>query len=670
MKKETLLKGIGEVDDRILARYEQIDARLAAKHATKRHALRILAIAACAVLILCAIVPGAMMVHPAGRAVLQGDSEALTLQLNKIEGFPAWQEKTAEKLEQTLPGGVWEHLQTMPVLDVLTKSQYPAFAYKGMRFGPYVAEPVAQAYFLEGSGKYFSVESVMDTTAKRYVDQAAAETFTYKEGERTFELRYAYSETQSLERQAAHVYQLHTKEGVYVATVDAVTGACIGWSTPVRAEVVPQGGVSEESMISKAYGILAQSVRDPEEYVLIERIYKEDGSYVCEYNRLFHSLYTPNENVEVMDMTPKSCDRAIVTFDCAGNPVAYELCYLGALRNADKEIPSNLFAFAMDYAYHALHQAGVSFGSSGLTDGVRVVILPEGRLALSYGARYEFHDGDKTTFGYLTYLTAEDAALADRAYPITQVKDAPRVNLTEIVYYAQFKKTAVSENRYDEDGKLVLSIMYVDGKEQYRWAYTYDEQGREIERTSTVTGGSVKSFYSEQGNLVKEEHYDYRGKKDSETLFAYDELGRLVREESDTYLTVREYGENNSFTVLTQSKTSDYVQKMEYVFDDRGNLISQRVYEGEIVTSEIRYEYNDENLQIGYAAYVNGERVSYNVTEYRDGKEVRTYCYRRDEDSFVSTPYYNQFGECIRRESVGVDGKLIQSYEYEYDYAK
>ena len=124
MMHDKLIRGIGEVDDRILERYHDIDTRLARKHAQKAMALRITAIAACLAVLLCACAPLSMLTHPAGRAVLGGDSDALVAELEKIEGFYDWQAKTAEKLEETLPAPMWELLQTTPVLDVLTQPQF------------------------------------------------------------------------------------------------------------------------------------------------------------------------------------------------------------------------------------------------------------------------------------------------------------------------------------------------------------------------------------------------------------------------------------------------------------------------------------------------------------------------------------------------------------------
>lgn len=62
MKKEQLFEAIGEIEDRILDRYRQMDQRLARQHAQKKRTLRIVAIAACLALLMGACVPVGMMI--------------------------------------------------------------------------------------------------------------------------------------------------------------------------------------------------------------------------------------------------------------------------------------------------------------------------------------------------------------------------------------------------------------------------------------------------------------------------------------------------------------------------------------------------------------------------------------------------------------------------------
>ena len=129
MNKETFFRGVGEIEHGVLERYDAIDAKLAREHRRKQMYVRMIAVAACLAILLCACLPvGFLIAHPMGKAVLTGDSEMLLDELMKIDGFSVWQSETAEKLEQNLPAPMWELLQTTPVLDVLTQPQFKGLA--------------------------------------------------------------------------------------------------------------------------------------------------------------------------------------------------------------------------------------------------------------------------------------------------------------------------------------------------------------------------------------------------------------------------------------------------------------------------------------------------------------------------------------------------------------
>ena len=85
MKKERFFRLLGDLDDAILEKYRQMDAQLSRKAHQKKRTLRILAVAACLCLLIGACVPVGMMAHPAGRAILKGDSEVLIINYNCVE---------------------------------------------------------------------------------------------------------------------------------------------------------------------------------------------------------------------------------------------------------------------------------------------------------------------------------------------------------------------------------------------------------------------------------------------------------------------------------------------------------------------------------------------------------------------------------------------------------
>ncbi len=382
MKNEKLIRGIGEIDDRVLERYHAIDTRLARKHARKMRALRALAVAASLALLIGVCVPVSMLTHPAGRAVLKGDSVALTEQLNKIEGFRSWQERTAERLEQTLPAPLWAYMQSTPVLDVFTQSQYPAYAWKSTTYGQYLDAPVFVAYEIDDPRSRFDpmTETAIDTSS--YTDASAPKTYTMMCEESVYELKYDCSYGQTLQHQAVHVYRLHSTYGTYVAYADQLTGECVYWESP-EEDLSTKVTLAKKRAI--AYAFLVQKVQDPEAYTLRRQV-EEGDRYTCTFTRDF------------ADGSLESCDRVIVTFDRAGHIVGFELDYTGALRYAAR-IPDTLIETTE--AYVASITQDLFLGDAQIEG---VVITPDGRLALDCYAEYRYSAAGRYEKGYMRYL--------------------------------------------------------------------------------------------------------------------------------------------------------------------------------------------------------------------------------------------------------------------------
>ena len=666
MNKQRFFRVIGQLDDRIIERYYDMDARLARRQAYRRAATHILTAAACFVLVIALCLPLAALAHPAGRAVLRGDSAALTEYLIGIDGFAAWQERTAEKLEHVLPEDMWELLETVPIIDVLTQSQYPVYAWKGATFKAYMQEPVCRTYEVSDPERRLLSGPQIDVRPQQYRDNSAAQTYTLELEDEVYVLSYIYSQTHSLQHQPVHVYRLYTENGPYYAYVDVQSGECVYWERPERADEMPEDGVLQDSMTAQVYQMLAEKVRDPEAYTIFSEMQGE--YFVCEYNRVFNSFYA-TEKVTPFAIQTKSCDGITVTFDKAGNIICCDLGYLGSLRSANTEIPTELFSIAYDYiCTYAQSYSGTGTESC-------IVITPDGRLAYASGMKYLLHPDDYAAEAkYLAYLTDPDSNLAELAYQEElKLPEGLRVKTKEIRHSQTFENTSINEYEYDADGRMISEIMIVDGVEDVRMTYKYDENGRKIESKTVsaaapAAGGTLKFFYDENGQEIRRESYDNRGKLLREYFFEYDDQGRVIKEEYGQYVTTYTYGEHGSYVMLEQSTVGDYAKKFEYFFDASGNYLGYKSYDKDAVASEIVYKYNEDNQKIGWAAYANGEMVAYNVTEYRDGKEYRTLNYQDGKLVGINTYWYNQFGECIGEEYVGADGKLIESSEYVYEF--
>ena len=671
MTNEQVFRIIGQLDDAVLERYHEIDARLARKQVAKKRGLRAVAVAACAAILVGVLVPAAAYCHPIGRAILRRDSEALTELLIEFDGFAPWQERTAEKLESILPPNVWEKLQTTPILDVLTQSQYPIYAFKGAEYGAYLQEPVHLIYEVSDPEGRLNLAPQIDVRAEKYQDDTAAPKFNMETESETYQLRYAYSLGVTLTHQAVHVYQMHGSKGTYIAYLDALSGECIYWETPERAKVTPEGGVSEESMIGIAYGMLAERVRDPEAYTLTERIYQEDGTYVCEYTRLFHSLHTARPGViEVMEMTPKTCDKLSVTFDRAGNVICYDAGYLGALRNADPEIPEELFAAAMDYE-NTLKQ-----DQSGASSGAFcIVITKDGRLAVARDMHYELgkerYDADVK---YLSYLTEADPDKEGYEIISDGKLEGKRVQLS-VNYYAP--SDAMQNNlfvyEYDEHGNMTSEIQYLDGEEFLRRTYTFDEHNRlvkeELVYNGTLSQGGYWVYEYDLADLViSKTHYDAKGKRTAQITYEYDTQGRWICQRSASSVITRAYDENGNYVEIERGASDSKVWRhQEMIFDENGNVLREVTYKDGEVYAEYLHEYNEDGNEVGQQAYVDGALVSAWKYEYRDGKLYRTVVYDGSgKITGIETYEYNEFGECILSDYRDARGKIIQTTTYEY----
>jgi hypothetical protein len=378
MKKEQFFRLLGELDDRFLEKYRQMDLRLSHKAYRKKRTLRVVLIAACLALLIGACVPVGMMAHPAGRAILQGDSQALTEQLNRIEGFKPWQEQTAEKLEQSLSPVLWESLQKTPVINVLTQSQYPDYAFKSMQYGAYLDEPAYLTYgFADSVGDYFPDRVDIDVYGEEYQDVNAPSNCPPPPGSSLEEgqvLPYRYSIPQTLYMQAVHVYELRVDKVRNTVYMDAQTGECVYWEISKASSHSPTVA-DEQTMIDAAYDILSQNVRDPEAYTLSTD--RNDYYFICRYNRCIGDLV--------------SCDGLTVRFDLAGNVISVDMAYLGALRYL-AEIPQELIDKVTVYMEQTV--AGCIESETNIDN---ITVLSDGRIALACHMEVEYYDSQSDT---------------------------------------------------------------------------------------------------------------------------------------------------------------------------------------------------------------------------------------------------------------------------------
>jgi len=232
--------------------------------------------------------------------------------------------------------------------------------------------------------------------------------------------------------------------------------------------------------------------------------------------------------------------------------------------------------------------------------------------------------------------------------------------------------TGTVESTYDDTGKEIQTIKYdADGNVCYTYAYTDTDDGFKIEECELTGGAEPKllwsslTIYSSSTNSQSYILYDEDGETEEILNTYYDANGNVIKEEYYEY--------------------SDLEWSYEYTYDENNVRIGQ-VYTdryGYQEISEITYEevYDDYGHLVEKIVYANGYRQGAYVWEYSaDGRLVK----EAKEDSYGwydSYKYYDVFGNCT--EEYNTDGVeefynpswgynqtiYTLTYEYAYEYA-
>jgi len=172
------------------------------------------------------------------------------------------------------------------------------------------------------------------------------------------------------------------------------------------------------------------------------------------------------------------------------------------------------------------------------------------------------------------------------------------------------------------------------------WSYTYDDNGREIERKNVAYPEIyVNSEYDVDGNLIKE-NYSADG---SSITYEYDESGNLIFEKnSDGSWTKNEYNDKGKITFSSNSRGT----WVKYEYNEVGNLIKFSNSYDDITT----YEYDENN----------------NLIMEKSGETWTRYEYDKENKLISSTNSYSEYTQYEYDEN----GNLTYKYDNTGNYVK
>ena len=261
---------------------------------------------------------------------------------------------------------------------------------------------------------------------------------------------------------------------------------------------------------------------------------------------------------------------------------------------------------------------------------------------------------------------------------VTEVPNALRGIKKETTYDAEGNETYRTKYTY-ENGLLVKERYYLDGRGNSMKVYTYNENGLVIQEKITFdevpsAGWTTTCEYDGDGRVIlKRTVYD-SNKPAEEIHTEYDEQGRILRQEDSDSVITYTYGENDSYTALTEYKNEETVTRLERTLDQNGNLLRERSYtNGELTRDHVR-EYNKNGQCIkAYSCATDGSMSLSNVVFYdydERGNLVRT-TYTTDDDQITSvySYEYNEYGEKTKEiRNTYIDSELVAFSTVVYEY--
>ncbi len=192
--------------------------------------------------------------------------------------------------------------------------------------------------------------------------------------------------------------------------------------------------------------------------------------------------------------------------------------------------------------------------------------------------------------------------------------------------------------------------------------------------------------------------------KDEESFFVVTQIVNRIIDDEDSFVTLKltyddaynvtgiaVYENDQLITITTYDKTMDkplLVQyydedgnvygRMEWTYDENGNVLTERMYMGDEQRTEVSYTYDDHgNLASKY--FDNGESDGTEIYEntYKDGKLTQTSVYFRNmllqtwrydsEGNLILDTYYYEDGSTNATKYAYENGKLVLTVDYHDD---
>ena len=233
--------------------------------------------------------------------------------------------------------------------------------------------------------------------------------------------------------------------------------------------------------------------------------------------------------------------------------------------------------------------------------------------------------------------------------------------------------------------------------------------GTEEPKTPEVTATPEPvRFSKEDGKLDTESYYNPNGMKYASVEYSYDGSGRVISERhlglndaeegvlsyeyldgdkissrsyklsagdgsyTDYYTESYEYDASGLLLSITRTESGAVTARTVYGYDESGNLVSEKRYEGEdfcIAEYDYRIDANGRVISCTRKDYIEGDSSENNYAYDSMGRLLTDQCYDENGNVVSRTEYsYDENGNEIKRSVFAEVGELISSTEKSYEY--
>lgn len=207
--------------------------------------------------------------------------------------------------------------------------------------------------------------------------------------------------------------------------------------------------------------------------------------------------------------------------------------------------------------------------------------------------------------------------------------------------------TVCGAERSYEDGVLTGMGVWNDYGDWTQWLY-FDEAGNVIsdsaaDYTYDKAGNKLTDKIYEDGVLVSSAEYDFDS--DGMTFKKYET--EYYEDGSKCVYEYNESGDSMGYEVYDENGTKTESYRSEYITDEKGELVGEKVYENDVLIQEMKY-----------AAGNDGTEEFLYITE------MASY----DEDGARTVEIYDENGEVIKELGYDAEGTKLYDYELKYIY--